>query len=83
MISCLPVPRLFLIDGSSQMYRAYHAIRSELSTSKGLPTRAVFGFTPPSIGRYRARAEYLGTRTSSPSETGYARVLVATPLRGD
>ncbi|WP_050724856.1 DNA polymerase I [Vulgatibacter incomptus] len=35
---------LTLIDGSAYIFRAYHAIRSELTTSKGLPTRAVFGF---------------------------------------
>jgi len=34
---------LFLIDGSSYIYRAYHAIRS-LTTRSGFPTNAVFGF---------------------------------------
>lgn len=34
--------RLFLIDGSSLVYRAFYAIRS-LSTSKGQPTNAVYG----------------------------------------
>jgi DNA polymerase-1 len=43
MISCLPVPRLFLIDGSSQMYRAYHAIRG-LTAPDGRSTNAVYGF---------------------------------------
>jgi DNA polymerase-1 len=38
-------PKLILIDGSAYIFRAYHAIRSELSTSRGLPTRAVYGFT--------------------------------------
>jgi DNA polymerase I len=39
-----PKKRLFLIDGMSQIYRAYYAIRG-LSTSKGLPTNAIYGFT--------------------------------------
>ncbi len=34
---------LYLIDGSSYIYRAYFAIR-RLSNSKGLPTNAVYGF---------------------------------------
>ncbi|KPK40626.1 MAG: hypothetical protein AMJ78_06950, partial [Omnitrophica WOR_2 bacterium SM23_29] len=34
---------LFLIDGNSFCYRAFYAIRS-LSTSKGQPTNAVYGF---------------------------------------
>ncbi len=36
-------PVLFLIDGNSQVYRAYHAIR-ELSGPDGRPTNAVYGF---------------------------------------
>ena len=39
----MPTPELYLIDGSAYIYRAYHAIRP-LSTSRGLPTHAVFGF---------------------------------------
>ncbi|MBP9599496.1 MAG: DNA polymerase I, partial [Desulfobacter sp.] len=35
---------IYLIDGSAFLYRAFHAIRS-LSTSKGHPTNATFGFT--------------------------------------
>ncbi|UCG38905.1 MAG: DNA polymerase I [bacterium] len=35
---------LFLIDGSSYIYRAYHAIRG-LSTREGFPTNAVYGFS--------------------------------------
>jgi len=34
----------YIIDGSSYVYRAYFAIR-ELSTSSGIPTNAVYGFT--------------------------------------
>lgn len=36
--------KFLIIDGSSYIYRAYHAIRN-LSNSKGFPTNAVFGFT--------------------------------------
>lgn len=35
---------VYLVDGSAYIYRAYHAIRP-LSTSTGLPTHAVYGFT--------------------------------------
>jgi hypothetical protein len=38
-------------------------------------------FLPPSVGRYRARASFAGTRVASPSDSGYARLLVAGPLR--
>ena len=37
-------PRLFLIDGSSYIFRAFYAIPA-LSNSTGLPTNAIFGFT--------------------------------------
>jgi DNA polymerase-1 len=37
------VPTLFLIDGSNQMYRAYHAIRG-LTGPDGKSTNAVYGF---------------------------------------
>ncbi len=35
---------IYLIDGSAYLHRAFHAIRS-LSSSKGIPTNATFGFT--------------------------------------
>jgi DNA polymerase-1 len=37
-------PTLYLIDGNSYVYRAFYAIRG-LSTSRGFPTNAVYGFT--------------------------------------
>ncbi len=36
---------LYLVDASSYMYRAYFAIRQNLATSKGFPTKAIFGIT--------------------------------------
>ena len=35
---------LYLIDGSSYIFRAYYGIRQFLSTSKGFPTNALYGF---------------------------------------
>ena len=35
---------LYLIDGSSYIFRAYFGIRQFLSTSKGFPTNALYGF---------------------------------------
>ena len=37
-------PVVYLVDGSSYVYRAFYAIRQQLTTSRGLPTKAVFGF---------------------------------------
>src|SRR2546425_4656311 len=39
-----PANTIYLVDGSNNLYRAFYAIRG-LSTSKGLPTNAVYGFT--------------------------------------
>ncbi len=38
------LPTLYIIDGSAYIYRAFYAVRP-LSTSKGLPTNALYGFT--------------------------------------
>jgi hypothetical protein len=42
--------------------------------------RAAIAFTPPSVGHYRAQSTYRGTRTSSPAETGIAKLHVRGPL---
>jgi len=39
-----PTARLFLIDGSSYIFRAFYAI-PPLNNAAGLPTNAIFGFT--------------------------------------
>ncbi len=36
---------LYLIDGSSYIYRAYFAIRQHLTTHTGFPTKAIYGVT--------------------------------------
>ena len=38
------IPRLFLVDGSSYIFRAFFAI-PPLTNAAGLPTNAIFGFT--------------------------------------
>src|SRR5215831_7366499 len=61
--------RLFLVDGMSQIYRAYYAIRG-LSTSGGLPTNAIYGFT--NILRRLITVEkhyYLGVVFDTPERT--------------
>lgn len=47
--------RLYLIDGSAYLYRAFHAIPS-LSTSAGVPTNAVYGFVTMIMKFLRAEA---------------------------
>jgi DNA polymerase-1 len=39
-----PERSLFLVDGTNNLYRAFHAIR-DLTNSKGQPTNAIYGFT--------------------------------------
>ncbi len=36
-------PTIYLIDGTAQIYKAFYAIK-RLSTSKGFPTNAIYGF---------------------------------------
>jgi hypothetical protein len=43
---------------------------------------ATISWQPPSVGRYRVIAAFRGTRSSSPSFSGYARVHVEAPLKG-
>lgn len=42
--------------------------------------RAVVTFTPPSIGRYRAIAEFRGSKIASPSSAGIASINVRNPV---
>ena len=36
--------KFYLIDGSSYIFRAFFGVRQQLSTSKGFPTNALYGF---------------------------------------
>jgi DNA polymerase-1 len=61
--------RLYLVDGMSQVYRAYYAIRG-LSSSSGLATNAVFGFTMM-LRRLitTEKPDYIGVAFDSPERT--------------
>lgn len=51
--------RLFLVDVSSMFFRAFYAIR-QLSSSKGLPTNALYGFLAMTVKLLREeRPDYL------------------------
>jgi hypothetical protein len=43
-------------------------------------SRRTVTWTPPAAGRWRARAEFLGTMLASPSRSPYVHVIVARPL---
>ena len=61
--------RLFLVDGMSQIYRAYYALPS-LSNSKGLPTNAIYGFTMMLRKLITSeKPDYLGVAFDSPERT--------------
>ena len=60
---------LFLVDGMSQLYRAYYAIRS-LSNSSGQATNAIYGFTMM-LRRliHHEKPDYLGVAYDTPEPT--------------
>lgn len=43
--------------------------------------RVSVGFTPPFVGRFRFRAQFLGTRGAAASRSGFTKVKVVTALR--
>src|SRR6058998_1851772 len=62
-------PRLYLIDGSGYIYRAFHALPG-LRTSRGLPTNAVYGFTTMVAKLLREeRPRHLAVVFDAPGET--------------
>ena len=60
---------LFLIDGSVYAFRAFHAVEG-LTTSGGMPTNAVFGFTKMLLKLLKEEApEYLAVTFDAGGET--------------
>lgn len=60
---------LFLVDGMSNIFRSYYAIRG-LSNSKGVPTNAVYGFTVTLRKMMKDhRPDYLGVVLDSKEKT--------------
>ncbi|HYB21373.1 MAG TPA: DNA polymerase I, partial [Thermodesulfobacteriota bacterium] len=69
-------PRLFLIDGSSYIYRAFFGL-PHLSNSKGFPTNAVYGFTNMLLKVLREQEpEYLAVAFDAPGPTFRHEVFV-------
>lgn len=68
-------PQLYLLDGSSYIYRAYYGIR-DLATSGGMPTNAVFGFTRMLLGLLQEhRPDYLAVVFDPPREETFRREI--------
>ena len=68
-------PQLYLLDGSSYIYRAYYGIR-ELATPGGMPTNAVFGFTRMLLALLQEnRPDYLAVVFDPPREETFRREI--------
>jgi DNA polymerase-1 len=66
----MPRPKtVYLVDGSGQFHRAFHAIRG-LATTRGLPTNATYGFTTMLRKLLEdEKPEYLGILFDAPGKT--------------
>jgi ribonuclease HI len=68
-------PQLYLLDGSSYIYRAYYGIR-DVATADGMPTNAVFGFTRMLLGLLQEhQPDYLAVVFDRPREETFRREL--------
>ena len=68
-------PQLYLLDGSSYIYRAYYGIR-ELATSGGMPSNAILGFTKLLLDLLQEhRPDYLAVVLDCPREETFRRAL--------
>ena len=62
------MPKLILIDGSSYLYRAFHAL-PPLSNAQGEPTGALFGVVNMLRATLNAKPEYLAFVSDAPGKT--------------
>jgi DNA polymerase-1 len=62
------MPKLILIDGSSYLYRAFHAL-PPLSNPQGEPTGALFGVVNMLRATLNAKPEYLAFVSDAPGKT--------------
>ncbi len=63
-----PMPKLILIDGSSYLYRAFHAL-PPLTNAQGEPTGALYGVVNMLRATLRARPDYLAFVCDAPGPT--------------
>ena len=68
-------PQLYLLDGSSYIYRAYYGYR-ETAGSEGMPTNAVLGFTRMLLDLLQEnRPDYFGVVFDPPREDTFRREI--------
>ncbi len=68
-------PQLYLLDGSSYIYRAYYGIR-ESATTTGMPTNAILGFTRMLLTLLQEhRPDYLAVVFDPPREDTFRRKI--------
>ena len=62
------MPTLILIDGSSYLYRAFHAL-PPLSNAAGEPTGALFGVVNMLRGPLKAKPDFVAFVSDAPGRT--------------
>ena len=68
-------PQLYLLDGSSYIYRAYYGVR-DVVTNNGMPTNAVLGFTRMLLSLLQEnRPDYLAVVFDPPREGIFRREI--------
>ncbi|WP_020677534.1 ribonuclease HI [Geopsychrobacter electrodiphilus] len=69
------LPQLYLLDGSSYIYRAYYGVRDR-ATAGGIPTNAIFGFTRMLLGLLQEqRPDFLAVVFDPPRAETFRREL--------